>query len=164
MIDSTTPVFPNNVVELLSLHAQLIDLDLQVFKRPLNNLDPTQSVGVFATQWQPDLESFEMRGHPPGPSEATVEQYYLGIQAFVKDMDPERGLATHSVLSKLIRSMLYRDDALRVGLRGLSVTVNGETEVLKRWSVRTQRYFSNEISGSFLYLSTLEVWLETENL
>jgi hypothetical protein len=79
-------------------------------------------------------------------------------------MDEERGLATHSVLSKMVRSMLYRDDALRVGLLALSVVMNGSTERTKRYGVNRQNFVSNELSGSWLYLSTLEFQLETETV
>ncbi len=162
-ISNTTVVFPNNAVDLIDTRAQLLDADLFCIKRPLRESDPNQSVGVFPSYWTPDEDSYEMRGIPsPGRSEPTLSQYLIMVQAFVKDMDEERGLATHSVLSKMIRSMLYRDAPLRVGLAALTVTMNGSTEKTKRWGIRTQRYFSNELSGSWLYLSTLEFWLETE--
>ena len=101
---------------------------------------------------------------PTGRHEPTLQQYLITVQAFVKDMDEERGLATHSVLSKMIRSMLYRDDPLRVALGSLSVTTDNSIERTQRWGIRQQRYFSNELSGSWLYLSTLEFWLETETV
>jgi hypothetical protein len=112
----------------------------------------------------PDESSFEMRGAPLGRHEPTLQQYLITVQGFVKDMDEERGLDVHAVLSKRLRAMLYRDDPLRVGLLALSVVMNGSTERAKRFGVRTQRYVSNEINGSWLYLSTLEFWLETETI
>ena len=97
------------------------------------------------------------------PAEPTAQQYILTVQAFIRDGDPERGLAVHSVLSALVRRVLYRDNTLRVALQGLSVTDSGGiTEILKRWKVRSQRYFNNDIDGQWLYLSTLEFWMETE--
>lgn len=164
MIDDTTEVFPNNIVSLLKTRIELIDADLRVFRRPLRNSDPSQSVGITAAQWTPEEDSYELRGAPPGIHEPSLSSYLIGVQAFVKDMDEERGLAKHAILSKMIRSTLYRDDPLRVGLRALSVTMNGSTERAQRFGVRTQRYFSNEINGDFLYLSTLEFWLETETV
>jgi hypothetical protein len=97
------------------------------------------------------------------PGEPTMQQYVIGIQAFVKDADEEVGLARHSTLSYRIRSMLYRDAAIRVGFQSLSYTSNGVTERLRRWGIRSQRFLSNELSGSWLYLSTLEVWAETDS-
>lgn len=162
-IDNSTVVFPNNVVDLIATRVALLDSGLFVIKRPLRSEDPNQSVGVFGTQWLPEEDSYEMIGAPsPGRSEPTLSVYHLGIQAFVKDMDDERGPAVHSVLSKMIRSMLYRDAALRVALASLSVTMNSSTERTKRWGIRTQTFLSNEINKSWLYLSTLDYWLETE--
>jgi hypothetical protein len=167
MIAATTPVFPNNVVDLVAFRMQFLDADLQIFKRPLRDSDPIQCVGVFAQQWLPDTDSQEMRGRIPGQTigykEPSIEQYLISIQAFVKDMDEERGLATHSVLSEMVRTMLYRDATLGVALAALSTTLNNVQKRTGRWGIRQQRYFSNELQGSFLYLSNLEFWLETEN-
>ena len=164
MIVEDQNVFPNNVVELVTARTRLLDTDMFVTKRPLRESDPNQSVGVFAAQWLPEEDSYEMVAAPVGRHEPTLQQYIITVQAFVKDMDEERGLATHSVLSKMIRSMLYRDDPLRVALGSLSVTTDNSIERTQRWGIRQQRYFSNELSGSWLYLSTLEFWLETETV
>ena len=155
----TPVVFPNNAVNVVWTHAKLIDDDLYVVRRPLRETDPRQSVGIFASQWVPDQESFEMGsdGHEP-----TLGSYLISVQTFVLDFDEERGLATSSVLSTLVRTMLHRNAALRVALRSLSVVLEGSTETARRFSVRTQRFHSNEINGDFLYVSTLEFWLETE--
>lgn len=163
-IDENTPVFPNNIISLLKVRSGYLDPPkLKVYQRPLRPSDPSETVGFFAAQWEPNNNSFEMTGQPsPGPSEPTLQTYLIACQAFVKDFNEERGLAKHSVLSKMVRAMLYRDDALRVGLSALSVTMSGSTEQARRWGIRTQRYLSNEINTEFLYLSTLEFWLETE--
>lgn len=97
------------------------------------------------------------------PGEPTMQQYVIGLQAFIKDGDEEIGLARHSTLSYAIRSMLYRDAAIRVGFQSLTYTSNGVTERLRRWGIRSQRFLSNELSGSWLYLSTLEIWAETDS-
>ena len=165
MIDPATPVFPNNVVSLVQTSVQALDSDLVVYRRPLRVTDPSQgSVGIYGQQWLPEEDSYEMRGAPMGLHVPTLDQYLISVQAFVKDTDEERGLARHSVLSEMIRSMLYSDATLRVGLSALTTTVSNVTKRTKRWGVRQQRYFSNEIDASFLYLSTLEFWLETETV
>jgi len=164
-IPSDTLCFPNNVVDLVAARSQLLDSDLFVIRRPLRDSDPNESIGVFGVQWTPEEDSYEMRGAPSGASEPTLQRYLITVQGFVKDMDEEAGLARHSVLSKMIRSMLYRDEPLRVGLATLSpVQMNGSTESLKRWGVRQVRYFSNELNSVWLYLSNLEFWLETETI
>lgn len=169
MITGSEAVFPNNVVDLLATRTRLLDdgLTNSTYRRPLRESDPNTAAGVFAATWTPDEESMEMRGlgvSNPGPSEPTIQRYVIGVQAFVKDFDEERGLARHSVLSKMIRSMLYRDMALRVGLAALSVTMNDSVEKSSRWGIRAQRFLSNEIDANFLYLSTLEFWLDTETV
>lgn len=160
MIVADNAVFPNNIVDLVATRCALIDTDLFVIKRPLRNTDPNQSIGVVAALWAPDQESLEMRGFYPAPP--TLQRYSITVQAFVKHMDEVEGLNTHSVLSMLLRSMLYNDGPLRVGLSSLQSTLNGTTEQSQRWGIAQQRFFSNEISGDWLYLSTLEFWLETE--
>lgn len=164
MITTKEVVFPNNVVEILYTRITLIDSDLTVVRRPLRESDPVQSVGVFATQWLPDDDSHEMKGGTLGAygHDPSLDRYICAVQAFVKDMDEERGLAVHSVLSEKLRTMLYRDAALRVGLSTLTTNLNGVQKRTTRWGISTQRYFSNELQGSWLYLSTLEFWLETE--
>lgn len=164
MITADESIFPNNVVELVSLSMANVDSDLFVTRRPLRNTDPQQSIGVFAQFWTPEEDSLEMRGvASASPMEPTLQQYLLAAQAFIKHGDEEQGLAIHSVLSAHVRSVLYKDNALRLALQGLSVTyTTGAVETLKRWGVRTQRYFSSEIDAQWLYLSTLEFFIETE--
>jgi len=164
MIEVTSSVFPTNVIEVIEIPLKGIDPDIQVFKRPLRNTDPQQSIGIFAQMWDPDEESFEMMGvdnaHPQMP---TLQRYVYGIQAFVKDGDEERGLATHAYLAGSIRRVLYTFPPLRVALASLKVEFqDGSAEKLTRWGIRTARYFAGEIDGVNLYLATLEFWVETE--
>lgn len=162
--DINDAVFPNNVVHWVSLAMKRIDPDIQVFKRSLRNTDPRQSIGVFAQMWSPDEESVEMQGiGRPATQVPSLQQYTLGLQAFVKDAEEERGLAVHSILSYHVRSVLYTDADLQLILGQLSVSQNnGWSESIRRWGVRTARYFSGEIDSQHLYLSTLEFWIETE--
>lgn len=161
MIEASETVFPNSIIKVIADRAKLIDGDIFVTKRPLRSSDPNQSVGVFPGQWVPDERTQEMGRINPG--EPTMQQYIVGVQAFIKDGDEEVGLARHSTLSYAIRSMLYRDAAIRVGFQSLAYTSNGVTERLRRWGIRSQRFLSNEVSGSWLYLSTLEIWAETDS-
>jgi hypothetical protein len=176
VIESNNYAFPQNAVHLISEHVKTGVLDdggtlekrIAVFRRPLRNTDPNQSFGIFGNLWQPNLDSFEMgrgmRGGVPGPNEPTLQTFTLGAQAFVKDMDEERGLAAHSVFAERVRVMLYRDETLRVGLASLSTVAGGRTQRAKNWGIRTQRLISNELDGAWLYLSTLEFWIETETV
>ena len=164
MLSADEAVFPNNVVKYVSLAMEQIDPDVRVFQRSLRNTDPQQSIGVFAQAWGPDQESLEMQGiGAPSPQLPTIQEYVLGAQAFVKDSQEERGLAVHSVLAQRVRSVLYTDPNLQIVFRDLSANLEGGlTESMRRWGVRTARYFSGEIDAQMLYLSTLEFWIETE--
>jgi hypothetical protein len=161
-INADTPVFPNNIIALMKTRGEMMEPGIACFRRPLRSSDPETAIGFYAATWEPDERSLEI-GHA-APQEPTLQKYLVAAQAFVKDGDEERGLARHSVLSKMIRTMLYRDEPLRVGLSMLSVSMNGSVESARRWGIRSQRYLSNELDGSFLYLSTLEFWLETETV
>lgn len=165
MIEVSDSVFPNNAVALLVARYQLLDSDLFVCPRPLRPTDPNQSIGVFGQVWSPQEDSYELGGNSyPGSGQPTVETYSIGIQAFIKDMDEERGLAVSSVLAETTRTMLYHDEPLRVGLGSLETTVLGVTKRTASWKVGSQRYLSNEVDGNHIYLSTLELWLATETV
>lgn len=161
MILADESVFPNNIVDLVATRASLLDSDLFVIKRPLRNTDPNQSVGVFASQWLPNDESKEFLGQGYA-TQPPLSMYRVAVQAFVKHMDEVEGLNTHAVLSRMIRSMLYTDQPLRVALSSLSSSLDVTTEHAQRWGITQQRFFSNELGGEWLYLSILEFWLETE--
>lgn len=172
MIDASSPVFPNNIVSLLATRystAGVVDpetdpnLRVQVYKRALRPTDAIQSIGVVPTNWTPDEDSYEIRGlTSPGPSYPTLQQYWIMIQAFVKDGDETNGLAVHSVLSNRVRAMLYYDVPFRVGCAALAVDLGGATEHYRRHGVRQTVYVANDVQGSFLYLSTTQTFFETE--
>lgn len=160
MIDPTEPCFPNNVVSALAYVLPGLDPDLTVLTRPLRPTDPKQSIGVYGTLWQPDNDSLEI-GHE-APGEPTLQSYQIGIQTLVKDGDSERGLAASSVLSRDVRLVLYRNEPLRVALRSLYVEVDTARESMRRWGIRSQRYMSNDIEGTFVFMSVIDMWIETE--
>lgn len=168
MITGDEAVFPVNAVSLIAERFSLIDDDIFVARRPLRPNDPAISIGVFGTMWTPDPESYEMGrmleiGEAPGSTEPTISRYVISIQAFVKDMDEEIGSARHSVLSTMIRGILYRDQPLRVALSQLNAQVAGVSERTRTWGVTTQRFLNNELGDNeWLYLSTVEFWLDTE--
>ena len=158
IFSSATAVFPNNVCNLIA--ARIDDLyhnDLYVVKRQLRATDNTRSVGIAPAWWEPDEDSFEFRSLEP-----TIQRYRIMIQLFAKNSDAELGIAEHSVMSKVIRSLLYRDGPLKLGLDMLSVTMNGATERIQRRGISRSQYISNEIQGNWLFLNTLEYYVETE--
>ena len=141
----------------------MIDGDLTILRRPIRPTDDSQSIGVSAATWTPDENSIEMKGTFTG-QEPTISRYFLSIQGLIKHMDEIEGLAIHTTLSRRMRTMLYRDNVLAVGLRGLSVSTGDYTERMMRWGVRSARYYSNELNAVWVYLTTLEFWFETETI
>lgn len=167
MITGTEEAYPSNIVDLVATRLALIDDEINVVRRPLRVEDLEQSIGVFPSLWTPDPESYEIwgvqPGNAPGSTEPSIGRYVVGIQAFVKDFDEELGLAKHSILSTIIRGILYRDQSLSIALASLNVEVAGVRERTKKWGVTTQRFINNEIGNNeWLFLSTVEFWLDTE--
>ena len=159
--DPTIAVFPQNFVNVLAPVLHAIDEDqLTLAKRPLRPTDPNMSIGVYGTLWQPEEESYEM-GHNP-PQEPTLQQYQVGIQTLAKHGDVEALLNINSVLAYRIRTVLYRNQPLRLALGSLKVEDATFTESLRRWGIRTQRYMSNDVEGTFVTSSVLDLWIETE--
>lgn len=162
MIDVSNPnnnVFPNNVVECLAVVLPSIDSSVTLYKRPLRPTDPNYALSVYGTLWQPEEDSYEI-GHIAG--EPTLARYQIGIQTLTKDGDTERALAISSILAKRVRTVLYRNQPLRVALGSLYVQDGDSIERLRRWGVRSQRYMSNDIEGKFVTISVLDLWIETE--
>lgn len=168
MIQADINVFPNNVVALLVPRLKSLDSDLFVTKRVLRDGDPTQSIGVFPISLVPDESSYEMDGgvsmlgQRKAASEPVLSTYAIGIQSFVQHTDEEEGTGQHNVLAKMIRTLLYRDATLAVGLDALSCTMFGAVERIQRRRVGIQRYLNNDIDGVFHYMSSLEYYVETE--
>lgn len=168
MITGDEVVFPNNVINALETRFQQLWVDpapdpsqaTDIKLRPLTREDRSETIGIYPALWTPDEDSMEMRGRTPG--EPTIGRYTIMIQLYIKDGDRGRGAAKHSVFAMRTRNVLYRDAVLRGSLPGLSVTDLSVTETLKRWGVRNQRYFSNDLDGTWVYLSSLEFFIETE--
>lgn len=159
LFDEDLEVFPSNAIEIIKTRTQTLYPDLFVIERMLRQSDKTQSVGIYPLNWLPDENSFETGNY----EEPTVQRYHIGVQCFVMDADPVRGIKVHSVLTKVMRSLLYNDQPLRVGLDLLQTSMFGKTEKIQRRGISRTRYLSNEVRGNFLHLSTIEYWLETQN-
>lgn len=125
-----------------------------IMKRPLRPVDPTRSIGVFSTDWQP--------GQPMiGQADPGTAMYNVRIQGLIKHADESEGLIEHSVFSKHIRTMLYRDPQLRAELT-LTDTSSDVIERMKDWRVQTQRFLTNEANGAYLFFSYMDVSFNIE--
>lgn len=154
--------FPNNVIQIIKARLDIEWDNVTTVLRPLRPTDPNFAIGMFGSIWTPEQDSVEMRGQLAGLDEPTVERWMVGVQTLVKAGDEQVGLAHSSVLAESVRTMLYRDETLRVGLVALTTSVEGATKRITRFWVAGQRFLSNEVSGQFTYLSTLEFGFETE--
>jgi hypothetical protein len=152
--------FPDNVIALMNPAFDTLDPDIDVYNRPLRPSDPDHTIGIFPALWTPDDESYEI-GHS-APHEPTLQRYQIGVQGLVKNGDEPTGLKIHSILATRIRRVLYKNASLRNAIASLVVTDSGSTERIRRWTVRLQRYMNNEVKGTFIFVSTCEVILETE--
>lgn len=162
MIAADSTAFPGNVIAAIKPRIAALDADLFVVSRPLQPTDPQQSVGIMPVQWGPRPESLEMGGAFPG--EPTLQRYDFVIQCMIKDTDQQSGPAVISSLSTMVRRMLYRGNGLAIDLSSLTSSALGSTERTQRWGVTNQRFLSNEISGNWIFVSTLEFWVETESV
>lgn len=160
MITVSNAVFPNNIMNQIKTRVPVvIDVDMKVFMRPLRSTDPDQSIGISAGVWVPDHSTQEMNASMQNLP--TEQEYTVLVQSLVKHGDEESALNIHSVVASRIRSMLYTDNLLQVGFSQLSVTGGGRTEQAQRWGPRTQRFISNEVSGTFIQSSITEFCLYT---
>lgn len=165
MLDPDFLCFPNNVVDFLSIALQSIDGDSKIKKRPIKETDDSQTLAVYPVAWQPVNDSMEMVGHRREP---TLQRYTVMVQSFIADLDEERGIRKHSLLSARVRHTLYRSPAVDVNLPKLKVefpsTSGPVEERVSRWGVASQDYMNNQVpsSGKFLFLSTTELFIETE--
>jgi hypothetical protein len=158
--------FPGNVMQVLETRflAGITDVDV-VAKRPLTPLDPSFSIGLVALNWQPGDHEIGSASSNPGTLgrvEPSTGTYHYLIQALIKHSDALEGLAYHGLFTKQVRAMLYRDPGVRLGLAALTEKSMGVTERLQKWGIGAQRFASNEIDSEWLYLSTTELWVETE--
>lgn len=125
--------------------------------RPLRSTDPHDFSGVFPLTWEPrDLEI--------GQYEPVVQRYPFNIQVLVKHASPTEGARLHVERAKSVREMLYRDAAFRVAFGALDDISMGHKERAQRYAVSSQRFFANEIEGTFFYLTVTEAWFETETV
>jgi hypothetical protein len=81
-----------------------------------------------------------------------------------KDADKDIALARHATVARLVRRTLYRSSALRLLLESLVVTDGIVKERFQKLTVGTQRFLSNEIGGQFVFLSVLDLSIETETV
>lgn len=158
MLDGDEAVFPNVIVDLFFDRIPQTLPVQAVFKRPMRASDLDQSIFVYSSNWRPDSNTYEIGGH--GPS---VEKYEIGMQALIKDTDRDRGANRLGVLSELLRTFVYSDEELRLGLGQLSTSFGGKTKKVQKTVVTKQNYFvATPKSRQFLYLSEMTLTVDVQ--
>lgn len=171
-------MFPDSVVDVVrdQLAIRLVDFAIETFDpvtetmqpleptfldRPLRAEDPNRSISIYAYDWVPDEATQEM-GSGLAFAGPTVTRYNYRIQSLTRYVVEEEQRADASVDAKVIRAILARDPGLRVALEALSDEVAGVREKYLRYGVSRQRFFNNELRGTFLGLCLTEFWVDTQ--
>lgn len=151
--------FPNNVVLILAEEFKKIPpLDTYaVLKRPLRPSDPSLAVAVAASMWEP--EDYEV-----GQPDPSLSRYVFALQCMIKHGEEQEGLAAHAALSKMIRDQFHRNPAIRARLGMLNKVSGPVIERVGRFWITRQQFISQELNREFLYVSALELWVETETI
>lgn len=147
--------FPDNAVTVLRDRFMAIQGIDSVVKRPLKLIDPSESIGVFATEWRPVVHEVTQR-------EPALMRYQVQIDSLVKHSDEAEGRSLHTGIAKLLRVILYRDEELRISLTALNETLLGVVERAQRFGIESQDFLSGETGGGFAFMSRTSLWLETE--
>lgn len=152
--------FPFNIIEEIerSLRDNLTG-GHEFARRPLRISDAARSASTFALTWQPMSDSQQI-----GQLEPALNRYELRIQTLVKHANEEEGTALASLDGKSVRVILYRDPNLKIRLLALSEELMSSRETVKRYGVRRQNLLNTDIRGVFCFLTTTEIWVESETV
>lgn len=151
--------FPDNIVQALRPRLKHFMPEWEIIDRPIRMVDPHQSMGVYAMNWVPKEESAQI-----GQMEPTLATYNLRVQNLVKHTDEPEGRAAFTVAAKTVRAIVARDPDLRVRLADLREDFLNSRERLMRFGVRQQSFLNNDIKGTFTFLATTDLWVETETV
>jgi hypothetical protein len=80
----------------------------------------------------------------------------------VKSLEEQEGRVAFTLHAKMVRAILYRDPDLRVRLGGLQEELLSTAERVKRYGVMRQDFLTNELQGTFVFLASTDLFVETE--
>lgn len=155
----TVTAFPGNIVHVIEQALERNVYVDQVVGRPLRRDDANMTAGVHVIAWEPDgPEPYEI-----GQEEPTFQRYPFVIEYVIKYAgDAAEARNVHSMASKAIRAMLYRDEQLLLQLRTLSEEVDGTIERAKRTVISRQRFGSQRFDSEMIFLSIIQGYVQTE--
>lgn len=151
--------FPQNVMRLIGHRFGMEDSYLDVLYRPVRTTDRDFTVCIIPGEWAPQQGSLELGRKN---TESTLNRYMITVQCLVTDMEEERGIERASALSDAVRTLLYRDTSLALGFQSLKVSLATRVESAMKMGITRQEFLNNTAQGMFIYLSTLDLWVETE--
>jgi hypothetical protein len=157
--------FPANLTEelktIFTTHLAGVDDDPKavILERPLRHTDGNVAVGIYAMDWRPEQDS-----HLIGQDEPSIATYLLRVQVMIKHAEEQEGRRLFTTRSKIVRAILYRDPALRVAFQALQEDLLGTRERFMRFGVRNQSFLNNELRGTWVYLATTDLWVQTETV
>ena len=149
--------FPSNVVDILAERFELLMDEHTIIKRTIRLNDPNPCLGIFAVEWQPQIETVHM-----GQEEPVLNRYLYQIQNMVSHYEEQQGRDLFSINAKVVKAILYRDANLKLSLQALSETILDTRETLKRHGVARQRYTSGQVASNWSFIATTDYWIETE--
>ena len=154
-------IFPANVIAMIEARAvDLLD-GVTVQTTPLSDLSVGEAVAILPVGWDP--EEPPQIGQRPNYEEASIQRYTVMVQALVSSYDQQDGINRHSLLSRRVRNMLVRAQALREALSQLYCNEDGVMETFHRLRINNQRFLVNEgESDGTLYMSVTDVHVVTE--
>ena len=128
-----------------------------VFGRPLQTIDPKDSIGVEVDEWNPD-------GYGVGQMAAVSGSYVLNVYVMVKHLDLVAGRAMHGNRTRRVRHILSSDIQLRQPLGAIRDTTDGYCERFQGLFVLKQIYrtgFLTDNEHLFLLLTQVTIYTET---
>lgn len=134
--------------------------DYGFVQRALRINDAELACGIFIAQ-QEGVQGSQETGNRGEP---TVQVYTFTIQLQVKHADAERGNAQILKDSKVLRTVLYRSQALEVAFGDLSETISGSLERYQRRGITRQRFLNMPLNNGTVFLSSTDFWVETETV
>lgn len=163
-------VFPGNVIEVIQVGLPMIYSGMIVLPRRLRVAETAgQLVGIYPMTQVADDTSTEMNnkrligGDPNSKSsQPTLRTYVIGVQCMVKDSDETSGAFTLMALTNAVIGSLYNNALISVGLNTLSISDGTRIETIQKRGINRVRYLDGTIGQSFVYLSTIEYYVQTE--
>jgi hypothetical protein len=129
----------------------------KVYMRPLRFTDTNPAIGVYAENWDPDETTMMI-----GQAEPAASRYNLTIQTMVKGLDEEQARNVHRAQNALMRTVLYRDDSLRLRLLGVSEESEGAVERTTKLGTTGQKFLNSQLQSSFVFMTTTSLYVESE--